>query len=172
MAETKQQQRPAAAKGNGANGADKAKEIVAFRLEALQALEQTNLRYRLNAPEGIEPGDLEDGERWAVCGAKKLRSFDVIEVVGFGGAWWAEVLCLEAQEKFRTRMKVLRVVKVDAAEANDGRQVPTGHEIRFDPQDQTYTAMRTKDNVPISARCSSWEAAFRQLVDHASLRAN
>lgn len=168
MAEAKQLQRPAAVKGNGADKA--AKEITPFRLDALQALEQTNLRYRLNAPEGITPADLEDGARWAVCGAKKLRSFDVIEVVGFAGAWWAEVLCLEAQEKFRTRLKVLRVETVEAAEERHERQLPTGHEIRHDPQDQSYTAIRTKDNVPLSARCSTWEAAFRQLVDHASLR--
>lgn len=164
--------------GNGADQAQAgaaAREIQAFKLDVLRPIEVENLRWRLNAPEGVTPADLERAELWATCADKKLRSFDVIEAVGFEGRWWAEVLCLEAQGtqgNFRTRLKLLRSVEIEPADAREQRTLPAGHEIRFDPQTHTYTAYRIKGNVPLSSVCSTWELAFRQLVDHATLRGN
>ncbi len=151
------------------NGTDKPREIAPFRPDYLRAIEFDNQRWRLSVPEGVEPSHLEDGALWAVCGAKKLRSFDVVEVVGFGGRWWAEVLVAESQLG-RTRLKLLRVVEVEPAAQHQQRDMPAGHDVLFDAQSQTFTGFRLKDMVPLTPKCSTPEAAYRQLVDHATLR--
>lgn len=157
--------------GSKGTGADKAKDIVPFGMNMLQPVEMTNVRHRLNALLGVEPEHLEESARWSVVSAK-LRSFDVVEVVGFGGRWFAEVLVIDAQRGMAARVKLLRSVRLDAPGAVQQLEVPAGHEIRFDPQSTTYTGYRTADNVPMTPPQSRWIDAHSLLVNHATLRGN
>lgn len=152
------------------NGADKAKDLAPFGMNSLQPVDQTNVRHRLNVPLlGVEPEDLELGIRWSVV-AQKLRPFDIVEVVGYGGAWFAEVLVVDAQRGNAIRVKVLRSLKIEAPVAKQEADLPAGHDIKFDPQAMTYTGIRIEGNVPLTPPQRRWSDAYSLLVNHASLR--
>ena len=146
-----------------------APELAAFSPTAIQWVEQTNQRWRLNAHAGVTPENLETPALWSII-TTKLRPFDVVEVVGKDGRWWAEVLVTQAAREYRASVKVVRVVDLPPVPPRDGRELPPGYRIDYDPQGNTYTAFRIAGDIPMTPAMPTWEQAWRILIDHAALR--
>ena len=94
-----------------------APELAAFSPTAIQWVEQTNQRWRLNAHAGV-----------------------------------------------------MRVVDLPPVPPRDGRELPPGYRIDYDPQGNTYTAFRIAGDIPMTPAMPTWEQAWRILIDHAALR--
>jgi hypothetical protein len=176
MAQTKQQKAGAASKGNG-DDATPAEieplapaEIEPLERGLLESADTAHLRFHVKATEGVAPEHLESGRFWANY-EEKLKAQDIIEVSGYAGAWWAEVLVRNVQRPCRSSLELLRVYRFKEVK-KPASGLPEDHDIRQDGQTGKYTGYRISDNVPLTRPCSKWQEAFKELLDHATLRAN
>lgn len=148
------------------------------RGDSLELHEFRNARWRHGAAPGVTREDLTKPGYLTVAGEGRLKSFDVVEVVGPGGSYWAELLVTYAEPSFAPIVKELRYV--DTGEVKHGKHgnIPAGHEIRFDPQSALYTGFRVADKngapldraIPLTQSLPNYEDVRVQVVTHASLR--
>lgn len=150
----------------------KPKELKPIGLDTLKLFEFQNAVWRVQLPEGMGPEVLEDPALWIVV-AGKLRFCDRIEVIGHDCSWWAEALVLSAERGFGVIVKTLRVAEFGQMPKNQYSDLPPGHEIVFDPANNTYQPFRLGSDgrrVPLAEPQRTRELARARLLEHASLR--
>jgi len=145
---------------------------------ALSPREYHNMDWRLTLPRDTRLEDLTNPLLYANV-SDKFRTLDRLDAIVEGKI--ARVLVAYAQPGCAPVLALESVIEYTAAAAGARAEVPSGHEIVFDPATHSYTGVRTHDMktgkpldkpIPVTQPVSSREDCRRDIVNHASLRAN
>lgn len=128
-------------------------------------------RFRLMVGEDIELADLENPKTFSVV-SSELKAFDRITVIRKDGAFWAEVLIVNAGRGFADGVILRSLAPIPKGRDETANRVPDGYTIARDPTTLRYIARRTADNARMNGDGDlSYEDALRSLLDHATIRA-
>lgn len=131
-------------------------------------LEFRNNRWRIDAGEGVTPEDIAKPGYYAVV-ESQFRSGDLIDVIGFGFAWRAEVLVWDRNPGYPMTIEVLRLNKCPPVPARQRAELP-GHNVVFDAQTGKYFGVRTEDNKRITTPHPNFADAYNELIKSSAFR--
>ncbi len=134
--------------------------------------------FRHYAEPGVTREDLTKPGFFSVAGDGRLMSFDKIDVIGHGGAYWCQLLVTYAEDGFTPTVEELCFRDTSRIERGKHGNVPAGHEIQYDTQKCVYAGFRTHDKngkplnppVQLTQDLPKYEDARAQLMNHATLR--
>ena len=163
--------RPAA---NSAAATAAPRPVIHFSPATLELAEQVYNRWRVVAPLGLAPEDLDlRSEPFALI-ADTLHKFDDIRVVAADNAWFADLVVVDKGEGYAIA-RMAQVIALPQARKDLTNRIPDGFEVRPAAAGDVqpgWLAVRQSDGVILNVGHSfeRREDATRFLLDHASVR--
>lgn len=142
------------------------KTVIQLNASRVQLGEHTRSIYEAIAEPGTTESDLIEPSYWAHL-ASRLRAKDRIEVHADDGAWFAELLVLDAGRAY-AKVAVLRFIKLEASVPGNELADMQGHEIKHRGHSAQWSVLRGKDvlrdKFATREQASQWLAAHLRAV--------